>query len=712
MPVCLASDSQVNMNRPLPELLAPAGSIDALLAAVAAGADAVYCGLGAFNARASAKDIEPVEFARAVRLAHAHGVRVYVTCNVYLREHELVPALDLVREADAAGADAFIVADVAQVRAIRRAIPHAEIHLSTQTGVMSPAGVEYVREHLRVERITVSRELSLSEIASVCSVGMPIEVFCHGAICICYSGACAASALRRGRSANRGDCTQPCRFTYDLQDGEGSSVNVQEGERLLCPRDYCSIDHVRELVEAGVSALKIEGRMKNPDYVFNVVGAYRRALDAVGAGSWDSDVAAACKRKLGMSFNRGFTDAYLRGASGAELMSFERACNQGLRVGGLVERRYEEVSVRLCDAVRAGDMLEIRSTPGPDAPADVPKRWPQVPCPVDAKAGEVIDVHCKRKVEVGSIVNRISSVEVLERTDAALARMRTELESYSSDYLPAHVGRCASEPLGLSVEPAVPTARGACLSVAVDTPVRAAALLHDVRVDEVVVRQMALDEDADAWEDLLPRLTVMLDEPARMIDETRTRCLCRRARKVICRNYAHVQMAKETGVPFDVAAPLSATNGQSAAWFGQCGASCVWLPDELSLDEAREAVCSAAHEGVRVGMLACGYPQLMVTEHCLLTAEGPCSHSCGTCERRRQERYLVEASGARLPVRVDAHGRTRTFDACMLNRTEDVDALLRFGASGFAIDAMLLDEGELECAIDTLAAACAAASEA
>lgn len=326
MPVCLASDSQVNMNRPLPELLAPAGSIDALLAAVAAGADAVYCGLGAFNARASAKDIEPVEFVRAVRLAHAHGVRVYVTCNVYLREHELVPALDLVREADAAGADAFIVADVAQVRAIRRAIPHAEIHLSTQTGVMSPTGVEYVREHLGVERITVSRELSLPEIASVCSVDMPIEVFCHGAICICYSGACAASALRRGRSANRGDCTQPCRFTYDLQDGEGSSVNVQEGERLLCPRDYCSIDHVRELVEAGVSALKIEGRMKNPDYVFNVVGAYRRALDAVGAGSWDSDVAAACKRKLGMSFNRGFTDAYLRGASGAELMSFERAC--------------------------------------------------------------------------------------------------------------------------------------------------------------------------------------------------------------------------------------------------------------------------------------------------------------------------------------------------------------------------------------------------
>ncbi len=700
------------MNRPLPELLAPAGSIDALLAAVAAGADAVYCGLGAFNARASAKDIEPVEFARAVRLAHAHGVRVYVTCNVYLREHELAPALDLARVAHAAGADAFIVADVAQVQAIRRAIPHAEIHLSTQTGIMSPAGVKYVRDHLGVERITVSRELSLSEIAGVCAAGVPVEVFCHGAICICYSGACAASALRRGRSANRGDCTQPCRFAYDLQDGEGHSVNVQEGERLLCPRDYCSIDHVQELVEAGVSALKIEGRMKNPDYVFNVVGAYRRALDAVGAGSWSSEIADVCKRRLGMSFNRGFTDAYLRGTSGAELMSFERACNQGLRVGELVERRYEEVSVRLCDAVRAGDMLEIRSTPGPDAPADVPKRWPQVPCPVDAAAGEVIDVHCKRKVEVGSVVNRISSVEVLERTDAALARMRAELESYPSDFAPAPAGWRACGPSGLPAEPQASAVAAACLSVVVDAPARAAALLLDPRVDEVVVRQMALDEDTEGWQDLLPRLTVMLDEPARVSDEERTRHLCRRARKVVCRNYAHVQMASAAGVPFDVAAPLSATNGESAAWFGQQSASCVWLPDELSLDEMGEAASRAACEGVRVGALVLGYPQLMVTEHCLLTAEGPCSHSCGTCERRRQERYLVEASGARLPVRVDARGRTRTFDACMLDRTEDVDALLRFGASGFAIDAMLLDKGELECAIDALATACAAAGEA
>lgn len=699
------------MNRPLPELLAPAGSIDALLAAVAAGADAVYCGLGAFNARASAKDIDPAEFARAVRLAHGHGVRVYVTCNVYLREYELAPALELARVAHAAGADAFIVADVAQVRAIRHAIPDAEIHLSTQTGVMSPAGAKYVHERLGVERITVSRELSLAEIADVCRVGVPIEVFCHGAICICYSGACAASAMRRGRSANRGDCTQPCRLTYDLQDGEGNSVNVQEGERLLCPQDYCSIDHVHELVEAGVSALKIEGRMKNPDYVFNVVEAYRRALDAVAAGSWGADAADACKRQLGMSFNRGFSDAYLRGTSGAELMSFERACNQGLRVGELVERRYEEVSVRLCDDVRAGDMLEIRSTPGPDAPADVPKRWPQVPCPVDAAVGEVIDVHCKRKVEVGSIVNRISSVEVLERTGAALERMHAELGAYSGSPTAAPAPRREAAPLHDSAEHEGPAVRAARLTVVADTLSRAQALLRDARVDEVAVRQMTVEEDAALWESLLPQLTVLLDEPSRVCDEAAARRLLRRAGRVVCRNYAHLQMAGEEAACFDTAAPLSATNGASATWFSQQGARCVWLPDELSLDEVCAAARRAVREGARAGVLVYGHPQLMVTEHCLLTAEGPCAHSCSVCARRQKERYLVEASGARLPVHIDVHGRTRTFDVCVLDRIENVSELMEAGVSDIAIDATLLDASELECAICAVMAR-AASSEA
>ena len=632
------------MNRPLPELLAPAGSIDALLAAVAAGADAVYCGLGAFNARASAKDIGPVEFVRAVRLAHAHGVRVYVACNVYLREHELVPALDLVREADAAGADAFIVADVAQVRAIRRAIPHAEIHLSTQTGVMSPAGVEYVREHLGVERITVSRELSLLEIASVCSVGTPIEVFCHGAICICYSGACAASALRRGRSANRGDCTQPCRFTYDLQDGEGSSVNVQEGERLLCPRDYCSIDHVRELVEAGVSALKIEGRMKNPDYVFNVVRVWRRALDMLRDDAWDPGAVEELERELGRSFNRGFTDAYLRGRSGAELMSFERAINQGVRVGRLVAVGHEEVTVEFDAAVAAGDTLEIRFYPGVDARPDVPKRWPQVPCPVDAAAGERVVVHCKRKVGTGCEVYLIRSAGVLDQTAAVLERMRAEADAiapvaHAVEVLPfedvAVDGGASTE----SVECAVPT--------------------------RMVFAWQLMDADPRGELDLSDAV-VVLDEVCRTGDADRTRSLMQRAGRVVCRNLGQVVIARELGVTFDVAAPVFCANRATLTWLRGLGAGRVYLPAELLGNDAERIAELAAEPGV-LGPVDADRPELMVCEHCLLTAEGVCATDatgqvhCRDCSRRQQTRYLVERDGMRLPIAIDACGRTRIF---------------------------------------------------
>ncbi len=751
------------MTDSLPELLAPAGSLDAFLAAVAAGADAVYCGLGAFNARASATDIDPAVFGHAVRLAHAHGARVYVTCNVYLREEELASALELARTACAAGADALIVADAGFVSLLRREIPGVEIHLSTQTGVMSAAGASFVARELGVERVTVSRELSVTEIADVVRAGLPVEVFCHGAICVCYSGACAFSALRRGRSANRGDCTQPCRMTYDLQDAQGASLVSEDENRLLCPRDYCSIEHVDELVAAGVSALKIEGRMKNPDYVYNVVSTYRAALDAYAAGTYDAAFARACKQRLGMSFNRGFTDAYLRGASGAELMSFERACNQGMPVGVLVDRGRDEVVVALDEDVCAGDMFEIRSTPGPDAPKDVPRRWPQVPCPVNAPAGARITVHCKRKVEVGSAVHRISSVDVLERSRAAVARMYVELEAFEearalgvAELAPAVVdATCGAEPACtsdacatgelLATAPTGTASSLACaagevpapaampidsasaftcasgetaggsvslephLSVLVRDARAAAALLDDTRVERVLVRESTVLESLDAWEELLGRLVLVLDEPARSRDEEAGRELAARSAGVVCRNYAQLDRAQaraEAGrVPFDVAAPLSVTNSASAVWFAAGGAGCVWLPDELSSEEICSLARSVQSAGTaRLGVLVYGRPQLMVCEHCLLTAEGPCAEECSTCRRRAAERVLVERDGSRLPVRVDTRGRARIYSDTPLDRISDLPELLAAGVTDYLIDAQLLDVGELDRVLAALAA--------
>ena len=634
----------------LPELLAPAGGLDQMLAAIAAGADAIYAGLDGFNARVSAHGFSDDEFARGCAVAHAHGVRVYVTLNVFVFDDELADAVALGAHAHALGADALIVADAGLACALRAAIAGVEIHLSTQAGAHSEGAVQLAAKELGVERVTTARELNVAEIGTLCATGVPIEVFCHGAICIGYSGACEFSALRRGRSAMRGDCTQPCRLSYDLADEAGQSVVAVEGDRLLCPRDYLGIARLPELVAAGVASLKIEGRMKNPDYVFNVVRVWRRALDMLRAGTWDADAVPTLERELGRSFNRGFTDAYLRGRSGAELMSFERAINQGVRVGHLVAVAHEEVTVELDAAVAAGDTLEIRFYPGADARPDVPKRWPQVPCPVDAAAGERVVVHCKRKVDAGCEVYLIRSAGVLGQTAAVLERMRVEADTVA--------------PVERSVEV---------------LPFEGVLADGDVPTELAEPGEPAKREDfarmVFAWElmDVDPRderdlsdATVVLDEVCRAGDIERTRALMQRAGRVVCRNLGQVAMARELGTAFDVAAPVFCANRATLAWLRGLGAGWVYLPAEL-LSNDRERIAELAAEPGVLGPFDADCPELMVCEHCLLTAEGVCATDatgqvrCRDCLRRRQVRYLVERDGTRLPVAIDACGRTRIF---------------------------------------------------
>lgn len=632
----------------LPELLAPAGGLDQMLAAIAAGADAIYAGLGGFNARVSAHGFTDDEFARGCAVAHAHGVRVYVTLNVFVFDDELSDAVALGAHALELGADALIVADAGLACALRTAIPGVEIHLSTQAGVHSEGAVRLAADELGVERVTTARELTVDEIAALCATGVPIEVFCHGAICIGYSGACEFSALRRGRSAMRGDCTQPCRLAYDLVDEAGQSVVAVEGDRLLCPRDYLGIAHLTELVDAGVASLKIEGRMKNPDYVFNVVRVWRRALDMLCDGAWDPGAVEELERELGRSFNRGFTDAYLRGRSGAELMSFERAINQGVRVGRLVAVGHEEVTVELDAAVAAGDTLEIRFYPGVDARPDVPKRWPQVPCPVDAAAGKRAVVHCKRKVDTGCEVYLIRSAGVLEQTATALERMHAEAD--------------AVVPAARAVE--VLPFEGSV--VAGDVP---AAGLAESAEQGALARMFFAWElmDADPCDELdLSDATVVLDEVCRGGDVERTRSLMQRAGRVVCRNLGQAAMARELGVAFDVAAPVFCANRATLVWLRGLGAGRVYLPAELLGNDAERIAELAAEPGV-LGPVDADRPELMVCEHCLLTAEGVCATDatgqvhCRDCSRRQQTRYLVEHDGTRLPVAVDACGRTRIF---------------------------------------------------
>lgn len=703
-----------------PELLAPAGTLDAFLAALDAGADAVYTGAGAFNARAAADDLTCEELAWACEVAHGMGARVYVTMNIFVRDDELGECVALARRVLDAGADALIVADLGLCRRLRREVPDVEIHLSTQAGVHAAAGAVLAAEQLGASRVTCGRELTVSEIGAMAATGVEIEAFCHGAICICYAGACSFSARRRGRSANRGDCTQPCRVPYQLVDGVGRRVDARDGDLLLCPCDYLSAGHLDELVRSGVGALKIEGRMKNPDYVYNVVSCYREALDAAvarvnagesGAGSDAAGATAKAVRRLARSFNRGFTDGYLTGRTGANLMSWERSCNQGVRVGRVIDRRHEEVLVAFEDAVDAGDTLEVRFIPGPNTAKDAPKRWPMVPAPVDAAAGDSVWVRCKRKVEVGAQVNLVRSERLIDAARERVAALRAAGPDPASGRDDAAGHRAAERSLSKNQGASIRGEAGdaACDAAACDAEsVRAVCIVDDPQaasdlldgcypdallswrpqgldVVPAVFEHRLLEADADAWTRLVPALGVVLDEVSREGDARRQRDLCRRAAFVVCRNLTQVAYAREVGCAFEVASPVTAANGETVRELSRLGARCVWLPEEMG-EERIEEISRTLSGGVHLAVWAHGEARLMVCEHCVLTAEGPCTETCLVCPRRLAPRLLVERDGSRLPVAVDALGRTRIFDETPLDLAHAVPRVISAGVTELVYD--------------------------
>ena len=618
------------------ELLAPAGGQEALVAAVQSGADAVYMGFGAFNARRSARNFSDEEFRAAVSYCHLRGVKVYLTLNTLVTDRELPALAAEARAASECGVDAILVQDWGVLATLQKIIPDVPLHASTQMSLHTLSGVQEAAR-LGITRAVLARELSRGEIAEICQKSpVEIETFVHGALCMCYSGQCEMSAVIGRRSGNRGACAQPCRLPYGFSGrADGHPLSLKDAN--LAP-------FVPEMMDMGVACLKIEGRMKNPDYVFNVVRVWRRALDMLRDGAWDPGAVEELERELGRSFNRGFTDAYLRGRSGAELMSFERAINQGVRVGRLVAVGHEEVTVELDAAVAAGDTLEIRFYPGVDARPDVPKRWPQVPCPVDAAAGKRVVVHCKRKVDAGCEVYLIRSAGVLDQTAAVLERMRAEADAI------APVAR-AVEVLpfeGVAVDGGASTELVECA-----VPAR------------MVFAWQLMDADPRGELDLSDAV-VVLDEVCRTGDADRTRSLMQRAGCVVCRNLGQVVIARELGVTFDVAAPVFCANRATLTWLRGLGAGRVYLPAELLGNDAERIAELAAEPGV-FGPVDADRPELMVCEHCLLTAEGVCATDatgqvrCRDCLRRRQVRYLVERDGTRLPVAIDACGRTRIF---------------------------------------------------
>lgn len=334
----------------LPELLCPAGDLAALKAAVDCGANAVYLGYKAFGARASAVNFDAETLSEAVSYAHLYHARVHVTVNTLIKEREFDAVQEALTTIRVCGADAVIVQDLGIAALVRDEFPELALHASTQMGLSNAADATFARD-FGFTRAVLARECTLEDIRKVVATGIETEVFAHGALCSGVSGRCLMSSMAGGRSGNRGRCAQPCRLQLRMGDRKGA---------LLSLRDLCTYEHLPQFVEAGVRSLKVEGRLKSPEYVAVVTSVYRKALDQIAASSFDPGDPAPMKALLQI-FNRGgFTCGHAFGAEDTDLCASQRVSHEGIAVGTITNCKGQLANLRLTEDLHDGDSLQLR----------------------------------------------------------------------------------------------------------------------------------------------------------------------------------------------------------------------------------------------------------------------------------------------------------------------------------------------------------------
>jgi putative protease len=347
--------------RPVPELLSPAGSLDAARAAIANGADAIYLGAERFNARDDGAQLTLDELDQACRLAHSRGARVYLTLNTLIKPAELADALALLGECVDRRIDAVIVQDLGLVRLIRRVFPALEIHGSTQMTVHDTAGAA-VLEQLGVRRVVLARENTMDDIRAIRAAvpGLALESFVHGALCISYSGQCLMSGMISERSANRGSCAQSCRKDYSLTDS--TTGETLDTGFLISARDLAAHEHLEDLAEAGIRTLKVEGRKKKPEYVATVTRSYRAFLDQIERG--EHVQAREHEGDLVQIFSRGFTGGMYGGRAGRDYITRDHPDNRGVDIGCVAGWSRGGLFVELSTPLESGDGIALEPPAG------------------------------------------------------------------------------------------------------------------------------------------------------------------------------------------------------------------------------------------------------------------------------------------------------------------------------------------------------------
>ena len=619
------------------ELLSPAGGFDSLIAAVQTGADAVYMGFGAFNARRSAKNFTDEEFASAVSYCHLRGVRVFLTLNTLLTDRELVQAADALKKACAMGVDAILVQDWGLLTLAREIVPDVPLHASTQMSLFT-LGSANEAAALGMERVVLARELNRDEVREICA-GCPaeIEIFIHGALCMCYSGQCEMSAVVGERSGNRGACAQPCRLPY------GVNGPCRSGHPLSL-KDANLSAYLSEMAEMGVACLKLEGRMKRPEYVAVITGIYRRLLDEKRRPTAEE------ARQLEQAFSRsGFTDGYWLGKKGPQMFG-TRPENTPEPKDLFAEARaqYEngrenrKIPVSLSIRVQAGKPVSLAaSCVGNNGAVSV---WAQGGEPEAARNRALTETELRERLsKTGGTVFEVSTIHVelddgLMLPASAINGLRRELldelAARREDIPPRRVLEAAALPDA----PEPPKQMRFTCSVLKAEQVTAALLAEKPAIVYVPIEEVErLDAGLDWGE---TELCAVLPRVFRTADEPVLRQLLAQhpeAAAVSIGNLGHLPIVRGLGRTLRGDFGLNIFNSRALLFWQEQGLSSATASFELRWQQVRDLNKHLPCEAIVYGRLP-----LMVMENCVTRCNVGCTHGAGS--------VLTDRTGAQFPV--------------------------------------------------------------
>lgn len=423
------------------ELLSPVGDFDCLKAAVQNGADSVYFGANLFSARAFAHNFDNFELKKAIEYAKLRGVKTNLTLNTLIKDNEFDDAIKLASKAYEYGIDAIIIQDLGLAKKLMELFPDLPLHASTQMTIHNLEGALKLQK-LGFKRIVLSRELSITEIEYICkNTSVEIECFVHGALCISYSGQCLFSSLLGGRSGNRGKCAGPCRLPYKLVEND----KIINSGYLLSTKDLCGIDFLPSLINAGVDCLKIEGRMKSPEYVATVTNTYRKYIDLAYSGN-DFSVADKDRKTLLQVFNRGnFSSGHLENSANIDLVYKEKPNNMGLFIGNIQKYNANKghITLKIREPLNIGDTISIENETGSYTISELMDKKQNIK---ETSVGQLVTIgRMKGNIKVGDKVYRLSSKKLTTNAKESFRKENRKI------YLDATVSIKRNEPISISV---------------------------------------------------------------------------------------------------------------------------------------------------------------------------------------------------------------------------------------------------------------------